>query len=94
MRPVVGRFAPSPSGYMHMGNLLAMLLAWLDCRSLGIPSVEIEKSLMEKEKVRINNGLMYGTEGFIRINLACPPALLEDGLDRIARGLRRLIDSK
>ncbi len=33
--PAVGRFAPSPSGYMHMGNLLAMLLAWLDCRSLG-----------------------------------------------------------
>ena len=31
--PTVGRFAPSPSGYMHMGNLLAMLLAWLDVRS-------------------------------------------------------------
>ncbi len=31
----VGRFAPSPSGYMHLGNLLAMLLAWLDCRALG-----------------------------------------------------------
>ena len=31
----IGRFAPSPSGYMHMGNLLAMLLAWLDCRAHG-----------------------------------------------------------
>lgn len=30
-----GRFAPSPSGYMHMGNLLSMLLAWLDIRALG-----------------------------------------------------------
>ncbi len=30
---VVGRFAPSPSGRMHLGNLLSALLAWLDVRS-------------------------------------------------------------
>lgn len=32
---VRGRFAPSPSGRMHLGNLLSALLAWLDVRSQG-----------------------------------------------------------
>lgn len=34
-RPVVGRFAPSPSGRMHLGNALSALLAWLGARSAG-----------------------------------------------------------
>ncbi len=32
-KSIRGRFAPSPSGYMHMGNLCSMLLAWLDART-------------------------------------------------------------
>ena len=30
-----GRFAPSPSGRLHLGNMLTFLLAWLDVRALG-----------------------------------------------------------
>ncbi len=33
--PVTGRFAPSPSGRMHLGNLWSCLLAWLAARSTG-----------------------------------------------------------
>lgn len=31
----VGRFAPTPSGDMHLGNAFAALLAWLDVRHVG-----------------------------------------------------------
>ena len=31
----VGRYAPSPSGRMHLGNLSCCLLAWLSAKSAG-----------------------------------------------------------
>ena len=35
MSKAVGRFAPTPSGRMHLGNAFAYLLAWLSARSEG-----------------------------------------------------------
>ena len=32
---VTGRFAPSPSGRIHLGNILCCLLAWLSARQKG-----------------------------------------------------------
>ena len=34
-RPLVGRFAPTPSGRMHLGNVFAAMIAWLSVRSRG-----------------------------------------------------------
>ena len=35
MSAVVGRFAPTPSGRMHLGNVFAAMMAWLSVRSQG-----------------------------------------------------------
>ena len=52
-KQIRGRFAPSPSGRLHLGNMLSSLLAWLDVRSLGgtmvfrLEDLDPERSYMD-----------------------------------------------
>lgn len=67
-------------------------LVWMDCRTLGIPSEDIEQQLVDKTGLWLNAGTMYGVEGegFMRWNIACPRATLMEGLKRFMDFVRNL----
>lgn len=60
-------------------------LVWVDIRCLGMTSEEMERQLLDSAKLWLNCGDMYGTDGFMRINIACPRSVMLDGLDRLRR---------
>lgn len=92
-RALLGFFADELPDY-PVSRLEATYLVWVDVRRLGMSADEIEKSLIREEHVWINSGVMYGLDGFVRINIACPRARLLEGLGRIARGFKRLEEGK
>jgi len=77
--------------YLPVIKLEATYLAWVDCRVLKQTSKQISETLLEKEKILINEGTMYGAAGehFIRINIACPRELLVEGLNRLYKALKQ-----
>ncbi len=67
-----------------IAELEGTYLVWMDCRKLGISSRELEQELTDKARLWLNAGTMYGRsgEGFMRWNIACPRAVLAEGLSR------------
>ncbi|SHJ69362.1 cystathione beta-lyase [Clostridium amylolyticum] len=65
-------------------------LAWLDFTALNIPRKELNHILIDKAKVALNDGYMFGKSGenFQRINIACPRLILEEGLKRMEKQFR------
>lgn len=62
-------------------------LAWIDCSSLGLSSVDLEEKLRTQAHVWFTNGQAYDPSGstFLRINLACPRSILTEALERFNR---------
>lgn len=69
-------------------------LVWMDTSRPGMKSADLEKELRNKAGVWLNAGTMYGAEGegFMRWNIACPRANLEEGLKRFRDFVKGLHD--
>ena len=66
-------------------------LLWLDFSKIGFSDSEIDDIIVNKAKVWLDRGTMFGPEGefYQRINVATPRPVLEEALEKIAQAFRR-----
>ena len=69
-----------------------MYVVWLDCRGLGLDADALRDFLVNRARVGLNDGRMFGPggEGFARINIGCSRATLKEGLERMEEALGQI----
>jgi len=63
----------------------ATYMTWLDFRKLGMASGVLNKFIIEKAGLGLNNGTQFGPggEGFMRLNFGCPRSLLAQSMNQL-----------
>lgn len=70
-------------------SLDATYLLWIDCSKLTETSSEFAGFLRKKTGLYLSEGKEYGGNGdlFVRMNIACPREVVQDGMERLRRGV-------
>ena len=90
-RDFLTRFVRERLPHIKMARMEATYLAWLDCKSAGIPG-NPSAFFLKEARVALNDGREFGKggEGFVRLNFACTRAVLTEALERMEKALKRL----
>lgn len=61
-------------------------LLWIDCTAVSCHEKDLVEWIQEKARVSVSFGSSFGPggEGFIRVNIATPRHILQEGLERLA----------
>lgn len=70
----------------------ASFLVWLDCRALGLDHESLVDLFVNKARLALNDGEMFGKggEGFMRMNVGTPRAVLKKALDQLKAAIDNL----
>ncbi|MEW1612339.1 MULTISPECIES: MalY/PatB family protein [unclassified Streptomyces] len=68
-------------------------LAWIDLRAAGVDDAELQRALVERERVAIMGGAVYGAPGFVRLNVGCPRGKVEAGVEALIRAVKAVESS-
>lgn len=88
----VGRFAPSPTGRMHLGNVFSSLLAWLSVRSQGGKLVLRIEDLDDRARSGPWDALLMDDLRWLGLDWDEGPYYQTDRIDLYADAVRQLDD--
>ena len=73
----------------------ATYLLWVDCREVCDDSRKLLAFIREKTGLFLSCGEVYGNggQGFVRINLAAPRSVVEEGLKRLEYGVEEYLNA-
>ena len=68
----------------------ASFLVFLDCRAMGLSHAALEDFFINKARLALNSGAMFGTlgEGYMRLNVGCPRSTVEQAVKQLAEAYR------
>lgn len=60
-------------------------LTWLDCRELGLSNEGLDSFFIDKAKLALSSGAVFGNggSGFMRMNIGCPLNTIKEALGRL-----------
>ncbi|MFG6148182.1 MalY/PatB family protein [Halobacillus sp. B23F22_1] len=85
----------SISDHIQIVPLEGTYLLWMDCRLMNMSQAELKSFMQKQAKVGLNDGVSFGEEGegFMRMNLAAPRKIVEEGVHRIITAVDQKITS-
>ena len=93
-RRVTTAFVEKEIPQIHVVGGDATYLLWLCCNRLQTDSATLAAFIRKETGLYLSAGRAYGGDGdaFLRMNIACPRAILEDGLGRLKKGIDAFIN--
>lgn len=69
----------------------ASFLVWLNCRDLHLGHDQLLDLFIDKAHLALNDGEMFGIggEGFMRLNIASPRAIIQQAMERLAEAVKK-----
>lgn len=91
-RRITSEFIAEKIPLLRLMNSDATYLLWIDCRGVKNIPDDISAFVRRKTGLYLSNGRQYGSggEGFLRLNIACPKSVLNDGLCRLKKAIEEL----